>query len=499
MPGTVTDNLTNVTFAEAGDSASWDDLGGGQGSAQSSDLPIEGAETRARRIDAAVRGFGFDNGAGIDISGASVHVGVWFNILQPGQIGVSGAAISFSDSATNCQSGNWDGHEFTAADYPAVGGWQRAWVDPTRTRDQGAGTLALSNVRNYGIEFDMGNVGGNAPNCHIDRIDYTATGLSLTAGTSGSPATFADLSSFDQTNAIGIFDGDFLGGPITLGGASSHFEDSNFAIKAGNQPLAAADWIAVTVDLASATSVVNFPSGFFSGIGFSVSGSSGSSDWGTTVIANAPAVTLNGAVTWAGSLVASGTLTSGGALVDGMNVDGGTDVVGVVISSGTASALANISNCDRGLELTGAGPFTVSGTQFSGNTIDIRVNDPGNVTVNLSGGANATTCENTGVGNCTLVSSISWTITGVPIGAELTITDKSATPIELFHIEATVTGTEVYSFSAGSAGSDVVVLVIADPTTDGGLEPFDTEQTLPATNSTLLIDLDDDRVYSNPT
>ena len=499
MPGTVTDNLTNITFAEAADSASWDDLGGGQGSAQSGDLPIEGAETRARRIDAAVRGFGFDNGAGIDISATGTHVGVWFNILQPGQIGTNGAEISLSDSGTNCQSGNWDGHRFGAGDYPVRGGWVRAWVDPTRTRDVGAGTLALSSVRNFGIEFDMGNIGGTSLNCHIDRIDYTSTGLSLTGGTAGAPAVFADLSAFDETNAIGLFDGDFLAGPITLGGANSHFEDSNFAIKAGNQPLASTSWITVTIDLGSATSVVNFPSGFFSGIGFSVSGTAGASDWGSTVIANAPAMTLNGAVAWAGSLVASGTLTAGGAAVDGLSVDGGAGTVGIVINSGTSSALAAVTNCDRGLEFTGAGPFSVIGTQFAGNTIDIRVNDPGAVQVNLSGGANATTCENIGAGTCTLVSSIAWTITGLPVGAELTITDTTATPAELFHVEATATGTEVYSFSAGDAGNAVVVLVVADPATDGDLEPFATDQTLPATNSTLQIDLLNDRVYSNPT
>lgn len=498
MPGTVTDNLTNITFAEAADAAAWDDLGGGQGSAQNSDLPIQGSETRARRVDAAVRGFGFDNGAGIDISAAGVHVGMWFNVLQPGLIGANGAELSLSDSGTNCQSGNWDGHRYFSADYPATGGWVRAWLDPTRTPEVGAGTLSLSGVRNYGIEFDMGNVGGNAANCHIDRIDHTASGLTLSGGTSGDPAVFADLSAYDETNAVGIFDGDFLNGPITLGGASSHFEDSNFAIKAGNQPLAAAGWIEITADLTSATSVVNFPSGFFSGIGFVVNGTGGTADWGSTVISNAPAITLTSAVALSGSLVASATLTSGGAVLDGLTVDGGTDTVGVIVSSGTVSSLAAVRNCNRGQELTGAGPFTVIGTQYANNTIDIRVNDAGDVTVNLSGGANATTCENIGAGNCTLVSSISWTIAGLPVGAELTITDTAATPNVLFHIEATVTGTEVYSFDGADAGNDVVVLVVPDPATDGALEAFDTDQSLPAADVTLQIDLLADRVYSNP-
>jgi hypothetical protein len=94
---------------------------------------------------------------------------------------------------------------------------------------------------------------------------------------------------------------------------------------------------------------------------------------------------------------------------------------------------------------------------------------------------------------------VSWTIAGLPVGTELTITDTAATPVELFHVEASATGTEVYSFSAGSAGNPVIVLVVADPATDGGLEPFASDQTLPATNATLQIDLLNDRVYSNPT
>ena len=183
---TVTSNLTNITLAEAADSANWDDLGGGQGSAQNSDLPLQGSETRARRIDNATRGFGFDNAAAEDISATGVHVGFAVNVLQPGQIGgTQGLEFSISDSATNCQSGNWDGHQFAAADYPAAGGWQRVWVDPTRTRDAGAGTLNLANAQNFGCEFEMGDVGGTSQNCHLDRIDHTATGLAITAGHGG--------------------------------------------------------------------------------------------------------------------------------------------------------------------------------------------------------------------------------------------------------------------------------------------------------------------------
>ena len=223
MPGSVSAAaLTNLTLAEAGDGGSWDDLGGGQGSSQSSDLPIQGTETRARRIDNGIRGFGFDAGTGQNLSAVGRHVGFWANVLQPGQIGTTqGLQFSLSDSAIDSQSGNWDGHNFVAANYPNTGGWQRVWIDVTRTRDAGAGTLSTANIRGFGCEFDIGDVGGNAPNCHLDRIDHTASGLTLTAGTTGSPATFDDVETADTASAFGIFNGSVLSGPLRIGGAAT--------------------------------------------------------------------------------------------------------------------------------------------------------------------------------------------------------------------------------------------------------------------------------------
>ena len=487
MPGSVSAAaLTNLTLAEAGDGGSWDDLGGGQGSNQSSDLPIQGAETRARRIDNGIRGFGYDAGTGQNLSTVGTHVGFWANVLQPGQIGTTqGLQFSLSDSATGSQSGNWDGHNFVAANYPNTGGWQRVWIDVTRTRDAGAGTLSTANIRGFGCEFDIGDVGGNAPNCHLDRIDHTATGLTLTAGTTGSPATFDDVETSDTASAFGIFNGSVLSGPLRIGGAATVFRENNFAISAGNQPLAASDWVRIDWEASNGGEDIQIEGfGFFDGVYHTFTGGAGVIDLSGAVISASPlAMTLSAAVTWGGSLVSSPTLTQNGANLNGLSISGGTDIVGAVIDDTGLFVGGSVTNCDRGIELVGAGPFTVDGVSFSANTVDIRVNSAGDVDVNLVNGADALTAENIGAGGVNLLNSVLVELIELVPNSSILIFNVTDNQ-ELFRL---VEPTDTFSGSVNFTGDIELLIRVRNHSTSPFYQDFRATGTLTSSGFSLTV------------
>lgn len=267
---TVTSQLTNVTLAETGDSANWDDITGGPGSVQDDGAPIQGAQYRARRIDnVTTRGFGYDVTTPIDLSAENMHMAFWVNVLQPSLIVSNGLEISVGDSGTDCQTGNWDGHYFTSANYLAaqfVGGWVRIYLDLDRPRDAGAGTLNYATgPRNFGSLFPMGDVGGTTPNTQLDRIDYTTLGVRLHGGTGGTPTVISDIVTADSGNTsnrygfiVPLQGKNFLLVRLTI---EDVFLDT--PILTGYQALLCSkDFMGVTVDLTAAGDDCDFNAGY---------------------------------------------------------------------------------------------------------------------------------------------------------------------------------------------------------------------------------------------
>lgn len=383
MAGTVTTQLTNITLAETGDSANWDDIGGGPGSVQDDGAPVQGAQVRGRRIDnITTRGFGFDNGTAIDLSGGE-HVAFWINVLQPTLI-ASFIELSISDSATDCQSGNWNGYQFPAASYPFQGGWIRVWVDPSLTRDAGSGTLNLATgPRNFGARFPMGDVGGTTPNCQLDRIDYATAGVLIDAGTGGSPATFDDIVSDDQGNTsnrygviIRVNGKDFVTARILIADATATVFNDTPNIIFTDQPFAASDWLGITVDLQNASTDIDFVAGAIetapgaTNLGdLIVTGTSGAFNWEGGTANDLRIVTLTSACVVDGtSFSRCGLITAAGASMNNC-----------VVSNSTASAsiLWNVATDTDGL-LDG---ITVT-SDGSNHAIELGPNTPSEITLN---------------------------------------------------------------------------------------------------------------------
>ena len=258
MAITVSDLLTDVTLAETGDDTNWDDIGGGPGSGQVDGSLIQGSESRGRRIDNQIRGFSFDSTTGLDISASGTHVGFWLQVTQPNLINTDGIELLLGTAATP-KSGNWEGHFYDETIYPVVGGWIMIWLDPSRAADSNNGSLtSFTAIRQYGCEFDMGDVGGTSESCLLDAIRYGTSGLRVVT-TSTDVADFADFVSHDEgtsANRFGVVqsrDGVvYCNSRLEIGLTATafvDFQDSNFVVVFTEQPLAAADWMGISIEL----------------------------------------------------------------------------------------------------------------------------------------------------------------------------------------------------------------------------------------------------------
>lgn len=526
MAGTVSSQLTTITLAEAGDSGNWDDIGGGPGSGQTSDSPIQGTEARGRRIDNSVRGFSYDNTTPINLSAAGVHVGFWVLVYQPAQILTNGIELIVGDAATP-KSGNWGGHFFDVTKYPAVGGWVRAFVHLARTPDTSGGTYALTALRQFGCEFEMGNVGGTSLNCQLDRIDYTTSGLLINAGTVGSPAVFSNFVTFDSgtdTNRQGVViprNGViFVNARLTIGNATATvFNDTGFALVFADQTLCSTTFMGLTIDLQNASTDVTLANGLIRSGGtdrlgdFLVSGTSGDLSVSGVSFDKIRAFTLNSKCTLDGcSINSSGNITGTTAFtITNGTISNSTAASAVTwnIASDPSAFLNNLdfrsSGTGHALELGTSSPTTLtfSSLNFSGyastngstgnEAIWIR-RTSGTVTINITGGGTIPTYRTDGA-TVVINSSYTLTLTGLLSGSQVTIMqDYETSPTEIFYT-GSVSGLGTVAYTYGYSSDIDSTILIASLTG----ENYDIDVTLSNSNQTLPISQNIDRVYKNPT
>lgn len=239
--GSVSSNLTRITGAELADDAQWEDIGGGGGNTNSDEIFIQGSESQGRRIDAAERGFSFDNVSTIDLSAASTLVGWWLFVTQIAQIGAAATQVlEVRVGDNNAATTSWDGWDvLDPTNYADDDRWIKVWVSINEiTPDNGSGTPSYAALRQFGVNVEMGNVGGTSPNVWCDAIDYLDGGgaaLVLT-GTSSVEADFLSADAGTSANRYGVTTQ--KGGKIFqrlrtqcgTSGTSVQYDDSNFSV-----------------------------------------------------------------------------------------------------------------------------------------------------------------------------------------------------------------------------------------------------------------------------
>lgn len=490
MAGTVTSQLTNVTLAESGDSANWDDIGAGPGSGQSSDLPIQGAEARGRRADNVTdRGFSFDSTTPNDISSSGTHVGFWVNVLQPSAATVVSLLLGGGATPSTSPWSEWDAFASAGNAYPPSGGWQRVWIDPTKTRDDGAGTLVLSSVRQYGVRYTIADVGGSTLNVQLDRIDYIdgGGGLLVDGGTAPSPATFQDFVDADEGNTsnqygvVATRDGVvFCLARLTVADATATvFDDSGFALIFADQSLVSSDFMGLTIDLQNASTDVDIASGVIRSGGSTnrgdivVTGTSGAFDAASMTFDGLRIVTLTSACTISASTFAGcGLITAAGANLSGCTVSGSiastsallwnvaTDTDGLLddmtfVSPGTGHAIELGANTPTTIDLVGQSYSGYAVTDGStGN--EVLYNNSGKaITVNVLGGGTLPTVRNGAGASTTVVAS-------VPVA--VTVTDASGSPIQNARVYLRKSGGGAEVLNALTNASGVASTTFGDAT-----------------------------------
>jgi len=175
MALTVTTDLTNITTAESGDTANWDDVGSGSSAVTEPDFFVQGAACESRAVSNSKKGMCFNNGAGIDFTSGTHQdklVYIWVRINTPqlaDTIRNDGVTIRMSGSSSTTNYRDWavDGSNTL----PATEGWICYVVDPQSAGTVDNGTYDATSVQWFGAVTDMTTT-AKGQNIGIDRISY---------------------------------------------------------------------------------------------------------------------------------------------------------------------------------------------------------------------------------------------------------------------------------------------------------------------------------------
>lgn len=124
------------------------------------------------------------------------------------------------------------------------GGWQPLSIRTTETPDATSGGSAdISNANGVGVSFTV-TLGASKINCWWDNVHYGTT-VTVTGGTSGSPATFADIITQELTSRWGFFTESegviFCQSKLAIGDAAgvsdTYFEDTSKIIVFRDKPV----------------------------------------------------------------------------------------------------------------------------------------------------------------------------------------------------------------------------------------------------------------------
>jgi len=192
--------------------------------------------------------------------------------------------------------------------------------------------------------------------------------------------------------------------------------------------------------------------------------------YGTTFSGFEGAVDLNG-TNVAGDDCFGNTFTGCGRITSNMEIRNCNILNSVAVSTDGAvlwDSSTNIqsslfANCSRAIvyEATTGTPFAYTGIKFSGNTVDVRNESGGAITINVSGGDTPSTEDIGGGSSTTVNSTVSVTVTPLTAGSEVRAY-LTGTATEVDGTESSSGSSHTLSLASGTA-VDIVILCYSPP------------------------------------
>lgn len=522
-----TEDLTDIDLAEA--TTNFTAIGGGgAGLSADVDFSIQGTYSITKQVTGAgvTKGMLADNGSTITM-GANDHVFVWVYATCPGLLAAlaSGGMRVAIGTATSA----YNDYYVAGNDTYSLGGhicWPIRYSTSTPSPGAQTGTPG-ANPQWFGGQLSVtGTL--RAANLAIDASRY-GTGAYITAGEVANPGTFDGFATQNDAVAnrwgiLGAISGGFiLQGRFVIGQNNSQvatlalFDDSNVVVNFVDTPHSQTDFTQIIIDHAS--TIFNLTNITFNSLGTNNPGKFVYNNASTVsaligcVFNNIGESILRAGVTaTACTWRVTGQITQNGATFDGAffeNISAANSIL--------SDDPSKISDCEftsdgsnHALEITTPGTYSFAGNSFSGYaSVDgstgnevIYNNSGGAVTINVSGNGTGTVSVRNGTSATTTVNNtkaltiniIDSAGNAITVATEITVVKDSDTSI-LYEVENVTTGSTVYNFDGGLAATVIYInalnVATYEPTTLAGI-------TLPATDSTVTIQMADDRNYNNP-
>ena len=496
-----------AVVAVAADSARYDamdattnisGIGGGAGAGAEPDIVYQGSNSISRKVTGG--GFYSSTGATRDMTATGRVTWlckVW--LTNYGSLSTGGNSL-----VVRCGSGTGAYYEYTigspTVDYPARGGWVLVAIDPNIAshRDSTTGSPTLTACDYFAAVATCST--SKAENLCLDAIDV-GVGLYLTGGDGGdTDGVFSDFVADDEgdiTNGRfgyvftegGIL---YVQGQLIIGATSSSgtltttatgFTDSG-AVIVFPEHKAAAGFSGLAVDVANASTVVDWTSCTFTGRGTAagedtrpvvdVTGTSGSFTATGCAFTNFESIDLSAGGTLTGcTLNEVEAMALAGDLTD-CTINDHPTATGVAMI--TTSDLAVISGCafdntggtGHAIEIDTTGTYAFTGNTFTGygadasNDAAIYNNSGGAVTINILGGGDTPTVRNGASASTTINNTVAVTVTVKDANdssnienARVLLTEDTADTVTI--TRSATTATVTHTAHGYTTGDDVVI------------------------------------------
>src|SRR5574337_1036059 len=193
-------DLIDITTAE--NITNWTALGGGaSGLAAETDFFIQGSFCISKQVSAALKGMVFNNGSTIT-PGTNTHFFVWMYSTTPGLLDTlanGGMRVTIGTSTTAYV----DYHVKGSAEY-IYGGWLCFPIRYVTTSSGTAPYRTVTGSPGANPQYFGGQIKTTATihgtNLGVDAIRY-GTGIYITSGDSGTPATFAGAAAQNDSSS----------------------------------------------------------------------------------------------------------------------------------------------------------------------------------------------------------------------------------------------------------------------------------------------------------